>query len=62
MKSVLRAVEALPKTHACCVAPVGMNGQGWYDFDFHLPDDPAWIIRVAVLCFHFPPPKPEKDE
>jgi hypothetical protein len=33
----------------------GEVAEGWYDFEFHLKDDPTRTVRLAVLYFHFAP-------
>lgn len=53
---VIAQIEPAAKTHRCYMRSHPKKSDGWFDFDFHLPDDPGRVVRLAVLLFHFPPP------
>jgi len=52
---VLQKIEEQTKDHPCFVKYLGKQDDAWFNFDFHLKDDPSRNIKLAVLCFHFPP-------
>jgi hypothetical protein len=52
---VLEKIKINTPDHACFLKHHGMPEEGWYSFEFHLPDDPTRGVQLAVLCFHFPP-------
>ncbi|MDB5174733.1 MAG: hypothetical protein JWN51_3506 [Phycisphaerales bacterium] len=55
LQPVLDEVRDKTKDHAAHVAPRGNPNPGWFDFEFHLPNDNTRRVMLAVLCFHFPP-------
>ena len=52
---VLEQIEPAAEEHSCFVSSAAPSGEGWYDFNFHLPDDSTRGVCLAVLCFHIPP-------
>lgn len=55
LNPVLKQIEEETPHHPCFVKYHGTKFPGWYSFEFHLKDDPTRNVRLAVLCFHFPP-------
>lgn len=54
LKPVLQQIEFETAKHSCFMKHHGNRDNGWYNFEFHLKDDPTRAVRLAVLCFHFP--------
>jgi len=55
LETVLSQIEPVAAEHSCFVRSRDRQAEGWYDFDFHLKEDSSRGVRLAVLCFHFPP-------
>jgi hypothetical protein len=53
--AVLGRIETGAQQHPSFVKYRGREKEGWFSFEFHLPDDHSRSVRLAVLCFHFPP-------
>lgn len=51
---VLETIEQEASDHPTFVKSHGTKQDGWFDLEFHLPDDPDRGVKVAVLVFHFP--------
>lgn len=51
---VLAQVTPAAEAHRCHVATSAPGGDGWFNFRFHLPDDPTRGVSLAILCFHLP--------
>jgi len=54
LNPVLQQIEQDASKHNCYVKYNGKQSDSWFDFEFHLKDDPSRGIKLAVLCFHFP--------
>jgi hypothetical protein len=54
LNPVLKQIESETSKHSCYVKYNGKKSDSWFDFEFHLKDDPSRGIKLAVLCFHFP--------
>ncbi len=52
---VLSQIESGTQQHSCFIKHHGKRGEGWFDFEFHLIGDNSRSVRLAILCFHFPP-------
>lgn len=52
---VLQQIEPVTAVHPCFVARHEPEGEGWYNFRFHLPKDNTRGVSLAVLCFHLAP-------
>ena len=52
--TVLEVIEKETPSHGCFVKSQGTKRDGWFMFEFHLPDDPGRSVQLAVLVFHFP--------
>jgi hypothetical protein len=57
---VLQQVPVVLTTHSCFKRSKPQNDEACFNFDFALPTDVSRAIRLAVLCFHFPPLEAEK--
>ncbi len=53
LNPVLEQIEGETQKHSCFVKYNGKQKESWYNFEFHLKDDPTRSVRLAVLCFHF---------
>lgn len=53
LNPVLKVVEEETPKHPCFVKYRGKKTEGWFQFEFHLKDDPTRGVQLAVLCFHF---------
>ena len=51
---VLGQIESETSKHSCYVKYNEKQGKSWFNYEFHLKDDPSCGIKLAVLCFHFP--------
>jgi len=51
---ILKQIESKTSEHGCYIKYNGKQSDSWFDFEFHLKDDPSRGIKLAVLCFHFP--------
>jgi hypothetical protein len=51
---VLEAIAKDTKTHPCFVKDRGIVKQGWFLFEFRLPQDATRPVHLAFLCFHLP--------
>jgi len=51
---VLDQIVPAAAAHPCHVATGEPGGEGWYNFRFHLLEDPTRGVSLAVLCFHLP--------
>lgn len=51
---ILKAIGEETAKHPCFVKYRGEKAEGWFQFEFHLKDDPTRSVQLAVLCFHFP--------
>lgn len=51
---VLKQIESETPKHNCYVEYNEKQGKSWFNYEFHLKDDPSCKIKLAVLCFHFP--------
>ncbi len=56
MVAPLRSIEESTPQHSCFVRLRGKREESWFDYDFHLVGDESRIVRLSILCFHFPPP------
>ncbi len=54
LNPVLKQIESETSKHNCYVKYNGKKSDSWFDFEFHLKDDPSRGIKLSVLCFHFP--------
>ena len=54
---VLQQIAPTAEEHPCFVSNIGNTKEGWFNFNFTLPDDPTRGVQLAVLCFHFPTTK-----
>ena len=54
LNPVLDQIVAETPKHPCFIKDGGKKGEGWYQYEFHLKDDPSRGVKLAVLCFHFP--------
>ena len=55
--SVLESAKEAVPGHANCDSEVDERDDSWFNYRFHLNDDPNRKLHLAVLLFHFPPPK-----
>ena len=51
---VLETIEQHATDHPTFVKFHGSQQEGWFNYEFHLPDDESRAVSVAVLAFHFP--------
>ncbi len=54
LNPVFQQIEQEAPRHSCFVKAFGKQGEGWFNFEFHLKDDATRSVRMAVLCFHMP--------
>ena len=54
MAAPLKAIEQNAKEHPRFLRATGQSDKSWFDYEFHLPGDKGTIIKLAILCFHFP--------
>jgi hypothetical protein len=54
MVAPLRSIEESTLQHPCCVGSRGKREESWFDYDFHLQGDVGRILKLSILCFHFP--------
>jgi hypothetical protein len=54
ISSVASSIASVVSKHPCYRRTRDTVAEGWYQFDFHLPNDPSRGLSLAVLCFHFP--------
>ncbi len=54
IEPVLDKIQMTAKQHPCFVKYKGKVEDGWFSFDFHLPEDPTRGISLNILCSHFP--------
>jgi hypothetical protein len=54
ISSVASSIPSIVAKHPCYRRTRDTVAEGWYQFDFHLPNDPSRGLSLAVLCFHFP--------
>ncbi len=55
MELVLEAISKETSAHSCFIRRlIGKRTIGRLDFQFHLPGNSSAVLRLAVLCFHFP--------
>jgi len=54
LNPVLEKIESETSNHNCFIQYNGKQSDSWFNFGFHLKDDPSRGIKLAVLCFHFP--------
>jgi len=59
LNPILEKIESETSNHNCFVKYNGKQSDSWFNFEFHLKDDPSRGIKLAVLCFHFPSQKIE---
>lgn len=59
---VLQQIPAVLTTHSCFKRAKAQTDEAWFNFDFTLPADVSRGIRLAVLCFHFPPLEADKSD
>lgn len=52
--SVLETIKAEAPKHPSFVKDRGAVSEAWLKYEFSLKDDPTRMVRLAVLCFHFP--------
>jgi len=52
--SVLRAVEEATPNHPNYLGYVNKEGESWFNYRFHINDDPNREVKLAVLLFHIP--------
>jgi hypothetical protein len=52
--SVLETIKTEILKHASFVKELPAAGEGWFQYEFTLKDDPSRAVRMAVMCFHFP--------
>ena len=52
--AVLSNLIVATENHPCFVARTSTTDESWIDFEFHLPDDPDRLIKLAALVFHLP--------
>ncbi len=55
VQSVLDAIKAEVPKHDCFVKELPELGEGWKQYEFTLKGDASRAVKVAVICFHFPP-------
>lgn len=55
MVDPLRSIEESTPLHPCFVRFRGKREESWFDYDFHLQGDNSRILKLSILCFHFPP-------
>lgn len=53
LNPVLEQVAAETPRHPCFIKDFGKKADGWFQYEFHLKDDPSRGVKLAVLCFHF---------
>lgn len=51
---VLDQIEGEAAGHSQFIKSFGKTGDGWFNFEFRLPDAPSRSTKLAVLCFHIP--------
>jgi hypothetical protein len=51
---VLEQIDSITRSHSCFVKHRGTIKAGWFQFDFHMQNDPSRQVFLAVLCFHLP--------
>ena len=49
---VLDEIQKQTPTHPCFVKDRGRVEDGWYGYEFHLPNDSTRSVQLAVQCFH----------
>jgi hypothetical protein len=54
LNPILEQIESETPNHNCFVKYNGKQSDSWFNFEFHLKDDPSRGIKIAVLRFHFP--------
>jgi hypothetical protein len=59
LNPVLEQIEFKTSSHNCFVKYNGKQSDSWFNFEFHLKDDPSRGIKLTILCFHFPSQKIE---
>jgi hypothetical protein len=52
--SVLETIRAEAPKHPAFVKDHGIIAEAWFKYEFRHQDDPNRMVRLAVLCFHFP--------
>ena len=52
---VLQQIPIVLSAHAFFKRNQPQADEAWFNSDFSLPTDVSRAIRLAVLCFHFPP-------
>lgn len=56
---VLEQIDRVAAAHPCCVSAASQTDEAWFNFNFHLLEDPTRGVKLAVLCFHLPSPIPK---
>jgi hypothetical protein len=54
LNPILQQIESETPNHPCFVKSTGKSTEGWFNYEFHLRDDPSRGVKLAVLCFHIP--------
>ena len=54
LNPVLEQIDSITRSHPCFVKHRGTIKAGWFQFDFHMQNDPSRQVFLAVLCFHLP--------
>lgn len=52
--SVLKTVEEVTPSHSNYLGFVDKHDETWFNYRFHINDDPTREVKVAVLLFHIP--------
>lgn len=51
---VFQEIEKSTPSHPCFVKFDGQGDDGWFNYQFHLPEDHTRGVKLAILCFHLP--------
>jgi hypothetical protein len=51
----LAQIMTVTPQHPCFIRLESKKDEDWMQFEFRLPSDQTRNVRLAVLCFHFPP-------
>lgn len=53
LNPVLDQIVAETPKHSCFIKDFGKKGDGQFQYEFYLKNDPSRSVSLAVLCFHF---------
>lgn len=60
--SVVSQIESLSQQHTNYLGFMSRSDETWFNFRFHMKDDPNRELKLAVLLFHIPPSKKESSD